>query len=356
MVSASSTGEGAAAPEAEPSLTAAALLAWRREMLSLPGIGTASAAELDWLLDLAGGLGWSLLQGLWLHPQRRVSLARPLPELEALWRRHRTSAEPLQYLVGCCPWRDLELAVAPGVLIPRQETEQLIEVALQLLPPPSAATPLCWADLGTGSGCLALALARALPGSQGLAVDASSEALRQASANLNALLPPGSCLEGTGDAHGSEPRSPCGDALTTSVRLQQGHWWEAIEPWWGRLGLVVSNPPYIPTAVLAELDPGVRDHEPALALDGGTDGLDAIRVIVAGAPEALAAGGVLLLEHHHDQSDAVLTLLAAAGLRDCRAHRDLEGVRRFASARWEPCGGSSSPDAAPPEPAERPRP
>jgi release factor glutamine methyltransferase len=123
------------------------------------------------------------------------------------------------------------------------------------------------------------------------------------------------------------------DLTRPGVRLRQGSWWQPIAPWWGRLQLVVSNPPYIPTALLAELDPVVRDHEPALALDGGADGLAAIRCIAAGAQAALAPGGVLLLEHHHDQSEAALALLAAAGLEDCHAHRDLEGVLRFASGR-----------------------
>lgn len=245
--------------------------------------------------------------------------------------------------------------MAPGVLIPRQETELLLELALGLAPTPSAGTPLCWADLGTGSGCLAIALARALPRSVGLAVDASSDALRQAAANLMALLPPGSLLEardcppaqaaaavtrvsGDDSAAGAagvatRDQHSDGDLLALGVRLRQGFWWQAIEPWWGTLQLVVSNPPYIPTAVLAELEPVVREHEPALALDGGTDGLEAIRAIASGVEAALAPGGVLLLEHHHDQSEAVLGLLSAAGLEDCRAHADLEGVSRFASGR-----------------------
>jgi release factor glutamine methyltransferase len=99
------------------------------------------------------------------------------------------------------------------------------------------------------------------------------------------------------------------------------------------LELVVSNPPYIPTAVWAALDPVVREHEPALALDGGADGLDALRAIAKGAAVALAPGGLLLLEHHHDQSEAVMALLAAAGLEQVQAHVDLEGHRRFATAR-----------------------
>ena len=332
-------------------ISAEALLAWRRAMLKCEPDGPAAAADLDWLLDLAGGVRWTTLQSLLLHPGRRVRLDRPLLELEALWRRHRGGAEPLQYLVGRCPWRDLELQVAPGVLIPRQETEQLAELALQLAPQVRHGAPLCWADLGTGSGCLALALARGLPGSCGLAVDASAEALQQAAANLESLLTPGvAVLAGAATAPAPPPdpaASPPSAAATAAadlpagpgsgnqgwVALRLGHWWQAIEPWWGRLDLVVSNPPYIPSAVLAGLDPVVRDHEPWLALDGGADGLVAIRTIVAGAASALAPGGLLLLEHHHDQSARVLELLEQAGLDDCRAHRDLEGVARFTSAR-----------------------
>jgi release factor glutamine methyltransferase len=280
-----------------------ALLAWRRRMLALGG----TAAELDWLLDLAGGLRWRRLQELHLRPERPVPLEQPLAELEQLWRRHRVSAEPLQYLVGRCPWRDLELAVAPGVLIPRQETEQLVDLALELRPPrPPGA--LRWADLGTGSGCLAVALGLALPAECGFAVEVSGEALAQAAANLER----------------------CG--LAGRVSLLRSDWWAALEPWWGGLDLVVSNPPYIPSGLLSGLEPVVRDHEPALALDGGPDGLGAVRAVVAFAPQALAPGGVLLLEHHHDQSAAVLDLLVAAGLERPRAHRDLEGVLRFASA------------------------
>lgn len=348
-------------PASHPSesLSGADLLAWRRSMLALGGSGTGTPAGLDWLLDLAGGVPWTQLQSLWLHPQQRVQLLRPLDELEQLWRRHRLAAEPLQYLVGLCPWRDLELSVAPGVLIPRQETERLLDLALSLVPLPPSGSPLCWADLGTGSGCLAVALARALPGSIGLAVEASAEALRQAHANLQTLLEPGTLRDSplsatpapqaaaetlAGAAPAVSAHAEADAPLLAGVRLRQGSWWQPIQPWWGRLQLVVSNPPYIPSALLTGLDPVVRDHEPALALDGGPDGLAAIRQIVAGAELALAPGGVLLLEHHHDQSEAVLALLAAAGLEDCRAHQDLEGVQRFASGRRRnpspaSCGG-----------------
>jgi len=294
-------------------LLASDLLAWRRGLLASTG---GASADLDWLLDLGGGLRWPELQALHLHPARMVQLTQPLAQLEELWRRHRRTAEPLQYLTGLCPWRDLELRVGPGVLIPRQETELLVDLALALAPPPPGGAGLRWADLGTGSGALAVALARALPTGQGLAVDLSDAALDFAALNRAAA--------------GVEER----------FLLVRSDWWEALQPWWGGLDLVVANPPYIPTITVEGLEPVVRDHEPRRALDGGSDGLAALRTICAGAAEALAPGGVLVLEHHHDQSPSVLLLLELAGLVEVQAHRDLEGVRRFASGR-RPSSGAT---------------
>jgi release factor glutamine methyltransferase len=292
-------------------LCALDLWQWRAEQLRLGG----RPVDLDWLLDLAGGLPWSELQQLRLEPRRVLRLARPRSDLAALWQRHCTGGEPLQYLAGLAPWRDLVLAVAPGVLIPRPETELLIDWALEHAAARPSASGGLWADLGTGSGCLALALALALPSWQGLAVDASPEALRQAEGNLL--------------AHGQQGH----------VQLLEGSWWQPLAPWWGQLDLVLANPPYIPSAMVAGLDPTVRCHEPWLALDGGGDGMEALRSIIAGAPTALAPGGWLLLEHHHDQSAAVKHLLTAAGLMQVTLRHDLEGRGRFAIA----CRPPSSP-------------
>ena len=282
-------------------VSASDLLHWRREQLQAGG----RASQLDWLLDLAGGVPWQTLQQLRLDPRRTVALAQPLAQLAERWQDHLNSGTPLQDLVGRCPWRDLELEVGPGVLIPRQETELLIDLAQMLL----QQAPLLWADLGTGSGCLALALARTWPHSRGWAVDCSAEALAQARRNLS--------------SHGLEQQ----------VELLPGSWWDPLTSCRGQLDLVVANPPYIPTNIWRDLESEVRDHEPALALASGDDGLDALRAISAGALEHLAPGGWLLLEHHHDQSAAVLALLASAGLENLQAHRDLEGVKRFASGR-----------------------
>jgi len=282
------------------------LLAWRRGLLRHGG----AAPDLDWLLEMAGGLGWSQLQSVYLHPERSFRLGASLEEIETLWNHHLQTAMPLQYLVGLCPWRDLELEVGPGVLIPRQETELLLELALSLMPAAEhQRPPLVWLDLGTGSGCLAVALARAFPGSSGWAADCSELALAMANTNL--------------ERHGCRE----------SVRLLHSHWWQSLDFLQGQLDLIVSNPPYIPTSLLAYLDPVVRQHEPLLALDGGEDGLEGIRLIVAQAKTYLAPDGLLLMEHHHDQSAAVMDLLVSAGLAQPMAHRDLEGILRFVSAR-----------------------
>lgn len=287
--------------------TGAELLRWRRGLLAQGG----NAADLDWLLGMQAGLIWQELQRLLLSPERTVTLTASLQELEAIWEQHRTTQQPLQYLVGRCPWRDLELQVAAGVLIPRQETELMVELALSLFTASDGRkrSPLLWADLGTGSGCLAVALARAWPESRGFAIDISHDALSQAGANLG--------------SHG----------LQEQVRPLQGSWWEPLRPHWGQLNLVLSNPPYIPTAVWKELEPVVREHEPKLALDGGNDGLEAIRAIAINAAEALAPDGWLVLEHHHDHSPAVLQLLRDSGLERVHAYQDLEGNPRFAAAR-----------------------
>ena len=287
-------------------LSGSELQLWRREQL----LGQQDqAAALDWLLELEAGLRWRELQASYLHPEAPVQLDCSLQRLEQIWQQHCQQQVPLQHLVGRCPWRDFELEVSPAVLIPRQETELLVELAMGCFEASDA--PQRWADLGTGSGCLAVALARHWPSSCGWAVDCSREALAVARRNAAAL----------------------GLLQCAAVQWCEGLWWQPLQPLAGQLDLVVSNPPYIPSAVVDGLEPVVRDHEPRLALDGGSDGLDALRLIIEAAPQMLAPGGWLVLEHHHDQAAAVDQLLCAAGLQERRQERDLEGQMRFAVAR-----------------------
>lgn len=278
------------------------LLTWRRQQLARGG----AAADLDWLIDLAGGVPWTSLQRLLLDPSRTIAMVQSLDVLAELWERHLHENVPLQHLVGLCPWRDLLLETSPAALIPRQETELLVDLALSQF---KTAPPTRWADLGTGSGAIAVSLARTWPTVSGHGIDLSPDALQLAERNLQRCAPNHNCS------------------------LHLGSWWTPLRPWWGRLDLVISNPPYIPSAVVQGLEAVVRDHEPHLALSGGEDGLDAIRAVVDGASIGLASGGWLLLEHHHDQSGFVLQLMRDAGLVEVSEAADLEGTLRFALAR-----------------------
>ena len=262
--------------------------------------------DLDWLLDLGGGVSWRDLQLLMVDADRTVILHSPLEILEEQWGRHLQHQVPLQHLVGLCPWRDVVLEVSEAALIPRQETELLLELAISR---PLSRAPRRLADLGTGSGAIAVGLGRTWPDVPGHAVEISADALLLAERNLRTH---GACAGWT---------------------LHGGSWWEPLRPWWGGFDLVLSNPPYIPSNLIRGLEPVVRDHEPHLALSGGADGLDSIRAVVKDAPRALAPGGWLLIEHHHDQSASVVALMHSVGLSDVAAAPDLQGVLRFAMGR-----------------------
>ena len=214
----------------------------------------------------------------------------------------RVAGEPVAYLTGSRGFWSLELQVSPATLIPRPETELLVELALARLP---ADRPSRIVDLGTGSGAIALALAHERRNAQVLATDASAEALAIARANAAAL--------GLGN-----------------VGFRQGSW---LRPLSGeRFELIASNPPYIAEDD-AHLAQGDLRHEPRMALASGRDGLDAIREIAAGAPEHLLAGGWLLLEHGWEQGAAVRGLLREAGLVDVDSARDLSRHERISFGR-----------------------
>lgn len=221
---------------------------------------------------------------------------------EALVQR-RATGEPVAYLTGQRGFWRFDLAVTPATLIPRPETELLVELALARLPSDRA---LRVADLGTGSGAIALAIASERPHVQVFATDASAEALAVAGANAQALR-------------------------LANVGFRAGDWWAPLAG--ERFDLVASNPPYIALGD-PHLEEGDLRFEPAPALSSGTDGLDAIRAIVAGAPAHLEAGGWLMLEHGWDQGPAVRALLAQAGFAEVATHRDLEDRDRVTLGRW----------------------
>ena len=219
-------------------------------------------------------------------------------EVEAFQRllRRRAEGEPVAQITGRRGFWSLDLLVTPDVLIPRPETELLVELALERL---QRTRPAAVLDLGTGTGAIALAIAAERPLAEVSAVDVSAAALAVARDNAEEAGVP--------------------------VRLLQGDWFEPVAG--ERFDLVVGNPPYI-----AEDDPhlgqGDLRHEPPIALASGPDGLDAIRSIVRAAPAHLHPGGWLLLEHGHDQGPAVRALLRDAGFDAVATARDLEGRDR----------------------------
>lgn len=232
----------------------------------------------------------------WLEAHRDEALDVAVAARLAALVARRAAGEPIAYLVGSREFYGRDFAVGPAVLIPRPETELLVDLAKEALAALEAPRIL---DLGTGSGCVAITLALELPHAEVWALDVSVAALAVARSNA--------------------------ERLSARLRLLASDWFEAIAD--QRFDLIVGNPPYI-AAGDAHLAQGDLRFEPALALACGSDGLDAIRHIVAGAPAHLHAGGVLLFEHGYDQAAAIAELLQAAGYADIGQHRDLAGIVR----------------------------
>lgn len=214
----------------------------------------------------------------------------------------RLAGEPLAYILGCREFYGLDLAVSPAVLIPRPETETLVDEALKRI---DLTASVQVADLGTGSGAIALAIAAQRPHAEVVAVDRSRDALAVAEANARRLQ-----LE--------------------NVRFRQSDWFSGLAGM--RFDLIASNPPYI-----ADQDPhlalGGLPHEPQGALKGGPDGLDCIRAILQSAPTHLEDGGWLLVEHGYDQAAACRALMQAQGLADVHSVADLAGIPRITLGR-----------------------
>lgn len=265
--------------------------------------------ELDWLLlevsDLTP-LDLKLMPSATGIIQMQVSLA----ELQQLWHQRLAENKPVQHLTGTAHWRQFHLQVSEDVLIPRPETELLIDLAVDAA---QNSTRLkythLWADLGTGSGAIALGLATAFPQGTVHTVDCSREALAVARRNSQTY------------------------GLDSQIHFHLGQWFQPLVGLEDQFSGIVSNPPYIPTEILPTLQPEVFEHEPHLALDGGEDGLDAIREIVAIAPQYLQPGGVLLLEMMCGQDKAVEALFRQQGqYKQIQIYPDLAGIPRFAQA------------------------
>lgn len=280
---------------------------WREKSRQVAIAHSISPQEVDWLLQALTGLTPLSLRLETYKMRSEIPLQGGWDQLRQLWEKRLQQRVPVQYLVGETPWRDLHLKVSPGVLIPRQETELIVEIALDRAGDQFKTGH--WLDLGTGSGAIALALAQALPEASIHAVDFSPEALNIAQENARQL------------------------ALTDNIEFHLGSWFSPLTSLQGNISVMVSNPPYIPTATLSQLQPEVAQHEPKMALDGGNDGLDAIRHLMATAPQFLQAEGLWITEIGSDQGELVKDLLTQSGNYDnIEIIKDLAGIPRFAVA------------------------
>ncbi|MBE9059399.1 peptide chain release factor N(5)-glutamine methyltransferase [cf. Phormidesmis sp. LEGE 11477] len=289
-----------------------ALYRWRQWAIQLAKENNADQSEVDWFLQ-----GFSQLTPLSLRlntyqDQPNILLTISLHELTEKWQQRIGQSVPVQYLTGEVPWRNFLLTVTPDVLIPRPETELIIDIATKL----TADSPIArqeytgeWADLGTGSGAIALGLAGAFPEATIHAVDISESALKIAQYNAQ--------------------KHNLGDRIT----FCQGSWLSPLTHLKGQLTGIISNPPYIPSQTIATLQPEVANHEPHLALDGGPDGLDCIRHLIDSSAPYLQPGGLWLIELMKGQAKTVASLLSQQGnYNHINIHLDLSGVDRFVSA------------------------
>jgi release factor glutamine methyltransferase len=305
----------------------AALATWRdlreRAERALAGAAIASPhAEARWIVAEVSGYAPAELA---VHERHEFAPAIAAARVDQLIER-RVAGEPLQYVIGAWSFRGIDLMVDRRVLIPRPETEITAEVAIEEAtrlgarrgrrdPWTATVTSYAVADLGTGSGVLALSLASELPDAEVWAVDASDDALAVARANLSGIA----------------------SSAAVRVRVAQGDWFGALpDALRGSLRVVVTNPPYVASHEVDDLPPEVARHEPIDALVAGATGLEQIERIVTDAPAWLEDDGALVCEIAPHQSDAVIRLARDAGFADVHLRQDLTGRDRVLVARRTP--------------------
>jgi release factor glutamine methyltransferase len=288
------------------SISGQELSQWRQQAIADLQQAQLSPKEVDIFLQAVTDLDSLSLRLQSFREREKIALIYSWSEITKRWQKRVEDRVPLQYLLESVVWRDFTLKVAPAVLIPRPETELLIDIVRETV---ATETTGIWVDLGTGSGAIAIGLAKVLTKAQIYAIDYSQTALAIAQENIITT------------------------GFTDRITLKQGDWWTPLETLQGQISGMVSNPPYIPTAEIFELQAEVRDHEPHLALDGGEDGLTALRYLVETAPDYLRSGGIWLVEIRAGQGEKVAQMLENQGnYRQIRIINDLAGFDRFVLA------------------------
>jgi len=280
-------------------------LFWKKTQLSKGGDHQSFAL----LLDSIGGISNSDLNLSRINSGDNLYLRKNLDFLESIWKDHLLNSTPIQYLCGTTFWRDLKLKVTDKVLIPRPETELIVDIVFKIFGKKSQ--KLLFAELGTGSGAISIALALAYPFSEGVATDIDQDALEIATKNY------------------------INSSKQSNLKFYCGNWWSPLESFKGKLDLAISNPPYIPRDTYEKLPKEVKNFEPKVALLGGEDGLKHIREIIHKAPLFLKENGWLILENHFDQSEKVKQLLIKNKFTSIKIVKDLSGIGRFTIGRYK---------------------
>ena len=264
--------------------------------------------DLYLLIDLLGGISKSDIYLLKINSQETVKLNEDLNFLKEKWAEFKQLSKPIQYVCGSTYWRNLKLELTTNVLIPRVETEQIVEIVSGISS--LRDKEIIFADLGTGSGAIAIAIALENIKWKGLATDIDINALNVAKKNFQKL------------------------SVDSNINFCCGNWWEPLRYYSGMINLAISNPPYIPQNVFERLPSSVKDFEPKIALCGGEDGLYHIKQIISDAPNFLAKGGWLILENHFDQSKNIKNLFKEYGFDSLRTINDVFGIGRFTIGRY----------------------
>jgi len=280
-------------------------LYWKKKQLSKGG----DQQSFEFLLDCIGGISTSDLNLKILNPKGNLHLKKNLEFLESIWNEHLLNSCPIQYLCGITFWRDLKLKVTNKVLIPRPETELIVDIVFNIFRKKS--DKFFFAELGTGSGAISIALSLAYPFSEGVATDIDQDALEIATKNY------------------------INSSKQSNLKFYCGNWWSPLESFKGNLDLAISNPPYIPRDTYEKLPKEVKNFEPKIALLGGEDGLKHIREIIHKAPLFLKEKGWLIIENHYDQGEKVKQLLIKNKFTSIEIVNDFSGIGRFTIGRYK---------------------
>ena len=280
-------------------------LFWKKKQLSKGGDKQSFAVLLECLADIST----SDINFLSISSKQSVYLKKNLRYLESIWEDHLFNSTPIQYLCGITFWRNLKLKVTNKVLIPRPETELIVDIVCKIFGKKSE--NLLFAELGTGSGAISIALALEFPLWNGIATDIDQDALEVAKENY------------------------INSTKQSNLKFYCGNWWNPLESFKGKLDLAISNPPYIPKDTYEKLPKEVKSFEPKIALLGGDDGLKHINEIIQNAPSFLKERGWLIVENHFDQGTKVKQLLIKNKFTSVEIINDLSGVGRFTIGRYK---------------------